>query len=207
MREESKPARAMSEAYAVPKSKKWMAFVAVFIVAAVIGGVIFGMKAGGDDDTNRVTAPTNDPPVEKRIELKPADPIPAGSGDVKAVAPDPVAKEGSGSAKAPDEIEMKPDEPTNVAVKPNNTTKPPVVGGRPNPNRNNPNRNNTGKPPVVQTHKDPTGKGSAEAGVGSAKTVPKVDDPPIVPAVKKCSITERLPSGAWPAHCPQAKSQ
>jgi eukaryotic-like serine/threonine-protein kinase len=197
LREESKPAQAMSELLEVApppkkKSKVWLGVLAALVVSGVAVGAVIGTR--GEDETPKVTAPqtpsTNDPVVKDTVKdtapvVKAPDKPPIETKDQSGSSTPSDGSAAVAAVKPDDKIEL--DEP-----KPNPTVKIPKPTGRP---RTPPVvvRKPPDKPPV---HVPPVGEGSAKTVV-----TPPTTPPPPTNTAKQCSIMDRLPSG----ECPKPK--
>ena len=193
LREESKPAQALSEVIAVAepkkKSKVWLGLLAALVVAGVGVGAAIATRDHDDvvtapQTTNppvvvKATAPVDTAPVDKTPVKVPGEPTP-GSGS---------SKPGDGSAAVAavtdDKIEL------DETPKPNSTAKtnPQKPTGRRNP-----------PPVIVRKPPDKPPVHVPPAGEGSAKPVVTPPPPPPPPPTGKqqCSIMDRLPSGECP---------
>jgi len=186
MREDSRPARALSEVITVkpPKQRRKLVALVALVALLTLLGVGALAATGAFSSENKVVAPIAVEGVKDPIAKQP-DPV-VKSEDKPAIDK-PVVDDKAGSAEIKDAITIEPDvaieKPVTKAIKPNKPNKLPA--GRPNI-----------KKPLQ----------SKPVGDGSAKTVVEphvIVKPPELPTVPLCKVYERLPSGACPQTVPQ----
>ena len=235
LREDSAPARALSEVFAIqqpPKrSKTKLLFIAAGIAIGIAAGVTFALMGNSDDNvagapatvdtTVDTTPPKPDVPAAKGSDVPvatgsaaPTDPPAAGSAakDTPSATVQSDAVPGAKPSPSPNPNNVKPED---ITLGSDDVTTPPKAPPKNNivrPNRPPPQVRKLPPKDTVKPNRDGTKVGNqvmapAGEGSGSAKTVAKPPEPQLPPGKRHCKIDERLPSKKWPSHCAQSVSK
>jgi serine/threonine protein kinase len=205
LREESKPARALSEVVSIPEAPKRKSKGKLIVLTAIVLGVGAGIFVTTQMTSSEPVTSSTVAPVETKIEVTAK---PAGDGSAaaatagsdaaaKPTAPKPDDSKGSGAGSG--EIEMPSD--TVAGTTPTVPVKPPGT-------TRNPGATRQIKPPYVRRGQPKPEISKPVVGDGSAKTVIKPGEGSAKPAIvtppadgrKPCTLFDKK-DGKWPAHC------